>query len=334
MRSMSDTPTFPESLESSFTPRGVLHQGETSILWRVGAEGEPERLLRVFRRTPDAASQQEVLRHLQGLTELALPQLPKYLEGGTSPDGAWVLMEPVDGEPPTHADCPADTLTVLREVAASLQAIHGAGLLHGDVRTANVRVEESGAVRLLGACLSVEARKLDSDETAARTGYPLFLAPQLYFMKRPTPADDWFAFGCLAWHLIEGELPFDATAMDQAARQQTLPRLKPTRMPAKGPLAQLVQGLLAFVPQDRSETIARVEALLDEAEDPGRPEAFAPVERADLPERQTRAARPTPGASEPEEEAPSSGPYPEPETPYGLLAGLGALAIAASLAIK
>ena len=333
---MSDTPRFPESLAESFQPREVLHDGEISTIWSVGADGEDEQLLRVFRHTPDGASQQEVLRHLQGLTELDLPQLPRYREGGTSPDGAWVVMDPVAGDPPTHEGCPVETLTVLREVATALQAIHGAGLLHGDVRTDNVRVDADGQVRLIGACLGVEARKMETDDAPPRTGYPLFMAPQLYFMKRPTPADDWFAYGVMAWHLIEGELPFDASAMGQAAREQTLPRLKPTRVEAKGPLGELLKGLLAFVPQDRSATISRVDELLEAAEDPGRPGAFGAVERGDLPERQTKSTRPKRAAAELDDtqDAPRPEFEDEPETPYGLLASLGALAIAASLAIR
>lgn len=338
MPAMRDTPTFPESLAETFEPRELLHEGEISTLWRLAGEEDPPRLLRVFRRTPDAAAQQEVLRHLQGLSELGLPQLPRYLEGGTTPEGAYVVMEEVAGEAPTAPGCPAETLAVLRETAAALQALHQAGFLHGDVRTGNLRVDAEGKVRLLGACLGAEARKMESDGGPARTGFPLFMAPQLYFMKRPTPADDWFAFGVMAWHLVEGALPFDAEAMDQAARQQTLPRLQPKRVDAKGPLGRLLKGLLAFVPQDRSETIAQVSELLADAQDPGRPEAFAPLTRGDLPERQTRARRPSePGEAGRGAEADATPPVhddAEPETPYGLLAALGALAIAASLAIR
>ncbi|KAE8442301.1 hypothetical protein EG329_003501 [Mollisiaceae sp. DMI_Dod_QoI] len=124
-------------------------------------------------------------------------------------------------------------IPILREVSLALKYVHEVGIIHRDIKCANVLVTEQGNVQLcdFGVAGIVES-KLDKRSTII--GTPHWMAPELFREKTTSygkEVDIW-AFGCMAFELATGSPPFahQYTSVEQlgAALQQMVPRLEDT----------------------------------------------------------------------------------------------------------
>ncbi|MEO8669704.1 MAG: serine/threonine-protein kinase [Tahibacter sp.] len=108
---------------------------------------------------------------------------------------------------------PAEALRISHELATALVVIHGAGLIHGDVKAENVMREPGGRSVLMdfGAAGNVQ-------ELAARSvlqATPRYLPPEVRDGSAPvTPAVDLYALGVLLHFLLSGRYPDPAQPLD------------------------------------------------------------------------------------------------------------------------
>lgn len=288
---------YPASLVEAYAPLGFLHEGEGSRLFLVRpvASGD-EAVLKLFHRVLGAAEQGEFLARIKTLAAVPGPHLPRVLGGGAIPEGAYLVTERVRGRAAADPQVGIGPVEALRQAAAGLRALHQAGLVHGDVRPATMLVDADRTLKLVGPNLGSEPRRLSGEPGPPRTGYPQYMAPQLFYLKRASAGDDWFAWGVSAWTLIEGRFPFEPDDMERAARIQSLPRLKSTRLEPEAPLLRAMLGCMAYTPQDRAEAIAHVEQWLAAAPEMEPAEDPPQGRRLPLPERPGRSA-PDPGSA-------------------------------------
>jgi serine/threonine protein kinase len=143
-------------------------------------------------------------------------------DAGHFEGGAYLVYELLHGE--TLADrllgrsLPrAEARHVLTEVALALAHAHAAGVIHRDVKPANIFLETDGGVKLLDLGLAQVAGAI-----GLAAGSPHFMAPE---QGRGAPADaraDVYAWGRLAGLLLDGELPEAPPARSARIQPRTL----------------------------------------------------------------------------------------------------------------
>jgi len=113
-----------------------------------------------------------------------------------------------------------------RQLLHGLAELHQAGLTHGDIRTHNVRLNESGLAVLVDSGIRPILEKDLTIHTAAAPERFDGTAPELIGTGREhTPASDFYALGCLLWQLLAGRPPFpggDPLAKLAAHQTQTV----------------------------------------------------------------------------------------------------------------
>ncbi|MGY0557306.1 MULTISPECIES: AAA family ATPase [unclassified Lysobacter] len=157
----------------------------------------------------------------------------------------------------------ARCLRILIALARSLAQLHGQGILHKDIKPANVLVDDAGDVRLTGFApasrLRRERQVLAPPETIAGTF--AYMAPeQTGRMNRWMDArSDLYSFGITMYELLTGTLPFSASNPMEwihchIARQPTPPGERVQGVPPI--LDEIVLKLLAKDPEARYQTAA------------------------------------------------------------------------------
>ncbi|MCL6734232.1 serine/threonine-protein kinase [Streptomyces neyagawaensis] len=235
----------------------------------------------------------------------------------------WIVMEWVRGEslqerlrrgPLT----PAESARIGLAVVGALHAAHGVGIVHRDVKPANVLLGPHGQVVLTDFGIAHVQGEESLTMTGEFVGSLEFVAPErMSGHGAAGPPSDLWSLGVLLYAAVEGASPFRRTSPES-----TLAAILSTEPPAPtgaGPLGPLVVRLLAKDPADRPDAEEAARILTDVAE--GRtPDTQLPSELKQLGEDEgtLRLAGERPGAALREEAAPAvaaADPEDAPEVP-------------------
>ncbi len=154
-----------------------------------------------------------LLREARMLAKLRHPDVVTVYDVGVGDnDEAYLAMELVEGKDlgrwlEEHAAASGpDKLGMLRAAALGLHAAHEAGVVHGDVKPANILVGDDG--RVLVGDFGV-ARLVTAQEGRDRVvGTPLYMAPEQHAGRAAEVRSDVFAFAATAWKTLTGTHPF------------------------------------------------------------------------------------------------------------------------------
>lgn len=214
-------------------------------------------------------------REMRVLAALQHPNLVLLYDAGEfGAEVPYIVMEYVAGETlqallERQGRLPlAETLQIAQQAAAGLQAAHSAGVIHRDVKPANLIVNfERGGLRVKVLDFGIafpQHEDVQVTSVRARIGTFFYMSPeQMQFRSGPelTPASDVFALAAIVYEMLTGQLYFER-------RQQPLPphvaRLDATLPHLFEPV--LLKGL-AETPQDRFQTTeAFAQALMEAAQ--------------------------------------------------------------------
>src|SRR5215210_7668673 len=191
---------------------------------------------------------------------LVHPNVVPCWDFGIDNDQPFLVMEYVAGE--TLAELLArksylsfeQTLALVSPVLAALAYVHEQGLVHRDVKPANVLVAENGTVKLTDFGIAQALAAATLTRPGQVLGSVHYVAPERLTGARATPASDCYAIGVLLYRMLTGRLPFEGDAVAGVIAQQL--RHQPPPPSAVRPevpawLDQVVLQALAKAPTQR-----------------------------------------------------------------------------------
>jgi serine/threonine protein kinase/tetratricopeptide (TPR) repeat protein len=203
---------------------------------RLGREVALKFISPAFRDDPDRRAR--LLKEAQAASALRSPAIATTYDIGESGSDLFIIMELVDGEPLSERfkRGPLDVPTVLRltgQVADALDEAHGLGIIHRDIKSANLLLTQRGRIKILdfGLAKTLETSGLGADEpTLAETqigtvvGTVSYMSPEQALGKKVDHRSDLFSLGVVMYEGLTGRLPFVgktlAAVVDQIIRQE------------------------------------------------------------------------------------------------------------------
>ncbi|MFF6911097.1 protein kinase [Streptomyces sp. NPDC012466] len=211
----------------------------------------------------DATATSRFRLEAQTAGRLNHPNVVGVLDFGEFDNRLYLVMELVEGDSLAgvlngSGTLPAERVAHLAaQASAGLAAAHGQGIVHRDVKPANLLLDANGTLKIGDFGI---ARFLD-DPGAALTatgqivGTGLYLAPERALGKPAGPASDMYSLGCVLYQLLSGRPPFQAdTAVALLHQHLDSAPVPPRELGVSGlppAFENYLLGLLAKQPEDR-----------------------------------------------------------------------------------
>ncbi|MEZ4248692.1 MAG: serine/threonine-protein kinase [Polyangiales bacterium] len=226
-------------------------------------------------RSRESVDVERFAREATVLAQLSHPGIVAYVAHGVAPDeDAWLAMEWLEGHTLAErlmrdALTIVETLALARQVAAALQAAHQRGIVHRDVKPANLFLVGGDASRTKVLDFGI-ARGLAGGHTLTGTGAaigtPHYMSPEQARAERSLgPRTDVYALGVVLFEALTGKRPFEGdTPIAVLAKilLEEAPSLVVERPDVPAPLDGLLRAMLAKDPTERpADGAAVIEAL-------------------------------------------------------------------------
>ncbi|MDA8743599.1 protein kinase [Rubripirellula amarantea] len=228
----------------------ALHSGswsQLSLAQPADASGSP-RFDYVIRQTSDASveAKRQITNFVASASAVMHPNLIAVLDASTESQTPYLVMPKIDGVTmQSHLEqSPAKKLPValwmVRQAAQGLQALHGAGWVHGDVKPSNILVGPRGHVTVLDLGFAARVHTITG---GSYRGTPAYSAPEsLSGQHAAIPAMDMYSLGKILWQWLTQIEPVSQSVLEPVA---TVVESLVDDDPAKRPTAKkIVKELL------------------------------------------------------------------------------------------
>jgi serine/threonine-protein kinase len=314
----------PERL-GKYVVRGVLGRGAMGTVY-AGWDALIEREVAIKTvRLPDpddAEAQEELARFRRGAQaagRLSHPNLVGVYDYGEADGVAYIVMELIEGQTlkdavaDGHRMPVADILRIMGELLSGLAYAHGRGVIHRDVKPANVILTREGQAKLTDFGI---ARIESSSMTQAGTvlGTPAYMSPEQFTGQVVDARTDIYAAGVMFYQLLAGERPFEGSPTAIMHKALTTRPPKPSDLSVTAPTAldAVVERAIARRPEDRYPTAAAFAEAITAAVRPAAvPPAIPATPVRTLPDAQpdaTIVVTARPGSPRPESAEAPVGP--------------------------
>ncbi|MGE2714335.1 Stk1 family PASTA domain-containing Ser/Thr kinase [Mycolicibacterium litorale] len=207
----------------------------------------------------------------------------------------YIVMEYVDGvtlRDIVHSEGPMPPKRALEVIADACQALnfsHQHGIIHRDVKPANIMISKTGAVKVMD--FGIARALADSNsvtQTAAVIGTAQYLSPEQARGEKVDARSDVYSLGCVLYEILTGEPPFVGDSPVAVAYQHVREDPIPPSQRHAGispELDAVVLKALAKNPDNRYQTAAELRADLvrvHSGEAPEAPKVFTDAERTSM----------------------------------------------------
>jgi serine/threonine protein kinase len=168
--------------------------------------------------------QKQFIREAQILGRLSHPNIVSIYDLGTNEDGsAYLVMEFVPGKTLESVMAAPGGLPLARvgvwagDLANALNRAHRAGIVHGDVKPANIFVTDEGHIKLGDFGIARYATQLSG--TGKLVGTPAYLSPEQIKGETQDHRSDIFSLGIILYQMAAGVRPFDGSSVTAVCAQ-------------------------------------------------------------------------------------------------------------------
>jgi serine/threonine-protein kinase len=261
--------------------------GRLVALKRVHAGGDPRILARLRREAlvgaslnhPNVVSVYDVVMEDDG----GLTIVMQYVAGNTLGD-----LVGGGGVRPLR-----EAVRILEGMASALDAIHARGIVHRDVKPANVLLGTDGAVKLADLGVAAVAERTQITAAGDVVGTFSYMAPEQLEGRMSNPAVDIYALAAVAFEMLSGQRARpepNPLALAHAIATQPPPQLHDAWPEAPAAATAILQRGMAFDPKRRPRSASELVRRLRAALDPQSTQAMSGAPRNAVPEP-ARAAR-------------------------------------------
>ena len=226
------------------------------------------------------------LREARSAAAIRHQNVATIYEVDETDDGTpFIVMEYCEGETlsqrirrrPIEA---AEFLAIARQLAAGLAAAHEKGIIHRDIKSANIVVEPNGVAKILDFGLAKAVPRSLTDPGAERTfesstghffGTLHFISPEQARGQNADIRSDLFSVGVVLFHMAAGHLPFNADApllVLEKIRDGEPEDFVPLDPAFPGAASRVISKLLQKDPDDRYQSAGALLAELEEIDTP------------------------------------------------------------------
>jgi serine/threonine protein kinase len=272
---------------------GVVFRGIEQNLGRSVA-------VKVLKREKSNKENQErielTLAEARSLASLNHPNVVQVFSIDLAQSNPYIVMELVDGGrldemiKKQGVIDEAHALEIAIEVAEGLNAALGVGLVHGDVKPANILLDKQGICKLIDFGI---AHSLDDKDGPEFLGTPYFVAPEIVRREQIDHRADIFSLGVTLFHALTGKRPYSGDNVKQIIRARMdapAPSIREVIRQLHPRTAQVVARMLERQTLDRHQTYD--DLITDLAE------ALGAVRLIKSPGQQMVGTQPIPAANE------------------------------------
>ncbi len=239
-----DDPTKPERI-GDYQVVGWLGGGGFGDVYRarplpglIAPEDVAIKLLKPGLHTPEILAR--FRREEKILAQLADDRIARLISGGNHEGLPYFVMEYVEGQSVTeYCDdrrfTTRERLALFGRICHAIQHAHDVGVVHCDLKPANILVTAAGVPKLLdfGIAKSLRGDPVDSDDVTGPLGRPLtaaYASPEQVTGEPITPRSEVYTLGVVLYELLTGRRPYD---MPPLASQEQARRIILTSQPPR-----------------------------------------------------------------------------------------------------
>ncbi len=258
-----------------YSVTGVLGRGGMGVVWDATDEvlDRPVALKEVsfpahLTDEERASLRARTLREARTAARLVHPCVTTLYDVVEEDGRPWLVMERVESrslQEVVQQSGPLPWRTVARiglDVLDALEAAHAAGIVHRDVKPANVLVGSDCSAHLTDFGIATATGDASITTSGAILGSPAYMSPERARGEEPGPSVDLWSLGATLYTAVEGRLAFDRP--EPMATLLAVVQEDPAPPERAGPLAPVLQGLLTRDQEQRWD-VARARAGLRDA---------------------------------------------------------------------
>ena len=261
----------------AFVIRGEIGRGSYGTVYRaLDPRLDIEVALKVIRpRALEAAiDPAHALTEARLLAQINHPHVVRVYSAECLEQEVGVAMELVEGrtlhdlvraQGPLSA---GETMLIGVDVCRALAAVHGAGVLHGDIKANNVMRAEGGRTVLMDFGAGDDLKRAGGRGRCG-AGTPLYLAPEVFAGAPRTVVSDIYSLGVLLYYLSTGSYPVAGSSRTEIEQHHAAraPRwlLRDVRPDLPEAFIRVVDRATAEHPADRFQSAGELEAALHKA---------------------------------------------------------------------